>query len=157
MGSLAFAAAARAVWAVTKDPTNPERRLLLPAKLNLARDPDGLAYRIDDGKVVWEYEPVAMHADDAFAAEAEASTGNKQRGNERQDAIRWLRERLASGPASSSDVIGLGGELGYSKRTLQRAYRELGGKPRKETFDGPWVWELPSQHATEDASPLRPI
>ena len=46
MGSLAFAAAARAVWAITKDSDDPERRLFLPAKLNLARDPDGLAYRI---------------------------------------------------------------------------------------------------------------
>ena len=58
MGSLAFAAAARAVWAITKDPDNPERRLFLPAKLNLARDPDGLAYRIDDGRVAWEFNPV---------------------------------------------------------------------------------------------------
>jgi hypothetical protein len=69
MGSLAFAAAARAVRAITKNPDNPERRLFLPAKLNPARDPDGLAYRNDDGRVVWEFNPVKMHADDAFAAE----------------------------------------------------------------------------------------
>jgi putative DNA primase/helicase len=43
MGSLAFAAAARAVWAIVKDADDPQRRLFLPAKLNLARDPDGLA------------------------------------------------------------------------------------------------------------------
>ena len=28
-----------------------QRRLFLPAKLNLAQDPDGLAYRIEDGRV----------------------------------------------------------------------------------------------------------
>jgi hypothetical protein len=51
MGSLAFAAAARAMWAIVKDADDMERRLFLPAKLNLAREPYGLAYRIEDGRV----------------------------------------------------------------------------------------------------------
>src|SRR5690606_36902792 len=42
MGSLGFTAAARAVWGVARDPKDRERRLLLPVKVNLAEDPQGL-------------------------------------------------------------------------------------------------------------------
>jgi hypothetical protein len=94
MGSLAFAAAARAVWAVVKDRDDSQHRLLLPAKLNLAQDPDGLAYRIVKGAVAWESEAVKMHADDAFAAEmAAAEKKLPRRGSERRDAAEWLTVR----------------------------------------------------------------
>jgi len=141
MGSLAFAAAARAVWAITKDPDNPERRLFLPAKLNLAKDPDGLAYRIDDGRVAWEFNPVKMHADDAFAAET-ASQKPTQRGSERREAIAWLREHLTDKTLPANEVIEAGEQVGFTDRTLRRAYKTIGIPARKESFDGPWLWRL---------------
>ncbi len=73
MGSLAFAAAARAAWAVTKDEPDPRRRLFVPIKNNIAPDTGGLAYRIEplgvDGcpVVAWEPGPVNVSADDALA------------------------------------------------------------------------------------------
>jgi putative DNA primase/helicase len=148
MGSLAFAAASRAVWAIVKDPDDPQRRLFLPAKLNLAQDPDGMAYRIVEGRVVWELEPVRMHADDAFAAEMRASNGAGSRGSERREAAEWLREELATGLKPASEVIEAGESQGYSERTLRRAYKQVGQKTRKESFDGPWLWEVanPSGH-----------
>src|SRR5690606_24015461 len=109
MGSLAFAAASRAVWAIVKDQADAQRRLFLPAKLNLAQDPDGLAYRIKEGRVVWETEPVRMHADDAFAAEMQAA-GAKPRGTERRDAMEWLRDELAGGRRPSREIIEYGKE-----------------------------------------------
>jgi hypothetical protein len=143
MGSLAFAAAARAVWAVVKDRDDSQRRLLLPAKLNLAQDPDGLAYRIVKGAVAWESETVKMHADDAFAAEM-AATEKKSphRGSERREAVEWLTEQLATGPVAATDIIDLGEQFGFSKRTLQRALTTIGGDRRKESFDGSWMWSL---------------
>jgi putative DNA primase/helicase len=149
MGSLAFAAAARAVWAVTKDPNDPLRRLLLPAKLNLARDPDGLAYRIEDGRVVWESEPVTMHADEAFAAELQAQTKTDNRGHERQEAMAWLRSELASAPIPSTQIIADAKEHGFSERTLRRAFAELGGRAKKNS-DGVWQWQLPNQLGQQD-------
>ena len=149
MGSLAFAAAARAVWAVTKDPNEPQRRLLLPAKLNLARDPDGLAYRIEDGRVVWETEPVTMHADEAFAAELQAQTKTDNRGHERHEAMAWLRSELASAPIPSTQIIADAKEHGFSERTLRRAFAELGGRAKKGG-DGVWQWQLPNQLGQQD-------
>jgi len=150
MGSLAFAAASRAVWSVVKDQADSTRRLFLPAKLNLAQDPDGLAYRITKGRVEWDDQPVKMHADDAFAAEL-ATAESKGRGSERREACEWLRDSLRHGPMLSSEIAEVGKELGFTARTLQRAFKELGGTPRKESFDGPWLWGLPGQDDNEDA------
>jgi putative DNA primase/helicase len=153
MGSLAFAAASRAVWAIVKDQTDPQRRLFLPAKLNLAQDPDGLAYRIVDGRVAWETEPVKMHADDAFAAELRAANGVGHRGAERREASAWLREQLRGGPCSASELIELGEQCGFTKRTLQRALRSIGGERKKNSFDGPWLWSLSASSDEGDTKP----
>ena len=149
MGSLAFAAASRAVWAIVKDQTDPQRRLFLPAKLNLAQDPDGLSYRIVEGRVEWETDPVRMHADDAFAAELRVS-GAKPRGTERREAMDWLRDELAGGRKPSKEVIEYGKECGFSERTLRRAYTEIGAKATKESFNGQWLWGLPDEDSHED-------
>lgn len=151
MGSLAFAAAARAVWAVVKDVNDPQRRLFLPAKLNLAQDPDGLAYRITAGRVVWEADPVRMHADDAFAAELRAESSTT-RGADRREAAAWLREELSKGAQKASDLLVLGEQRGFTERTLQRAFKQIGGERRKDTFDGPWLWSLAHEGDTKATS-----
>ena len=46
MGSLGFVAAARSVYAVVKDPGDPDKKLLLPIKNNLGPDTDGFRFRI---------------------------------------------------------------------------------------------------------------
>ena len=71
MGSMGFIAAARAAWHFAKDPENEQRRLILPAKMNLAPNPTGLAYCIEDGAVRWEADPVRMTADELLALELE--------------------------------------------------------------------------------------
>ena len=71
LGSRAFTAIARAVWHLTRDPNDKERRLLLPGKNNLAHEGTGLAFSItgEPARIVWEPEPVEMNADEALAAE----------------------------------------------------------------------------------------
>ena len=71
MGSLAFVAAARAAYVVTKDEHNPQRRLFLPVKNNLAQDTTGLAYTVvtaPNGAPVmaWEPDPIVITADEAL-------------------------------------------------------------------------------------------
>ena len=143
MGSLAFTAAARSVWAIVKDTADPQRRLFLPAKMNLARDPDGLAYRITDGQVAWETDSVHMHADDAFAAEAAAAEPRRGRtSNERREAAEWLRDQLSDGPVPTTQILEIGKELGFSEKTLRRAYKTVGVKPTRASFGGQWLWRL---------------
>ena len=115
---------------------------------------DGLAYRIKEGRVLWETDPVRMHADDAFAAEMRAANGSGGRGTERRVASDWLRSELADGPRTASEVIEAGEQYGYSERTLRRAYQQIGQKAKKESFDGPWMWRLADPSGHEDTLPL---
>ena len=156
MGSLAFAAASRAVWAVVQDPDDRHRRLFLPAKLNLAQDPLGLAYRVEDGRIAWEPDPVAMHADDAFRAEA-AGPKKPDRPTRRDEAEGWLREFLAGGPRPSKEVSEYGQEAGFTLITLRRAFKAMGGKPTKGDFAGGWQWALPCEGDPQGDQPPLPL
>ena len=110
-------------------------------------------YRIVEGKVVWELDPVRMHADDAFAAEMRTNNGSGSRGSERREAAEWLREELADGPKPASEVIEAGEHCGFTKRTVQRAFSEIGGERKKGEFNGPWLWSLPADRSPTLFSP----
>ena len=153
MGSLAFAAAARAAWVVTKDKDDPARRLLLPVKNNLAPDVGGLAYRIGPvgvrgaPAVAWEPDPVSLTADEALAGDRGEACGR----TERDDAADWLREFLADGPRPAADVEREAREAGFTFSTLRRAKAAIGVKSLKQAFGGHWEWAL----RPEDAQPPR--
>jgi hypothetical protein len=69
MGSLAFVAAARAAWLVAKDPKQPQRRLFMPLKNNLAADTSGLAFKIESDATTsqpiihWSPDPIDTSAE----------------------------------------------------------------------------------------------
>jgi len=157
-GSLAFIAAARAGWLVVADANDPRRRLFLPAKSNLAKEPTGLAYALESvdmpgigqmGRVAWEPHPVAMTADDALAAAA----ADPEDRTARESAADWLKDTLASGPMKADDVKAAAKESGLSLRTVRRAQAAAGVKVRRQGF-GPgaaWHWFLPSHTLTPAA------
>jgi putative DNA primase/helicase len=76
IGSTAFGAAARIAFLITPDKANPDRRLFLPAKSNISRNCDGLAFRveahalpskIETSRVIWETGSVKMTATEALS------------------------------------------------------------------------------------------
>ncbi len=144
MGSLAFTAAARAVWVVAKDKDDETRRLLLPVKNNLATDSGGLAYRIkthDNAPFVeWEPDPVLVDVSDALA-----SPPGDEEGSFRQEAAKWLTEILARGPMTVKALKHEASGAGFSWRTIERAKSAVGAVARKQEFSGGWwCWELPT-------------
>ena len=140
MGSLAFTAAPRAVHLVAKE-EDSDRRLFLPAKLNLAVMPSGIAYRIVNGRLQWDTAPVTVTADELCRRLAVPETGVTAF----DEAQEWLAHALEDGPKSAEEVLQDAKDEGVSRATLGRAKRALGVKTRKEGFgkDGSWVWELP--------------
>ena len=150
MGSLAFVAAARAAWGVSKDKQDPQRRLMVPLKNNLAADVSGLAYTIrSDGSrgapvVEWESQPITVTADEALAVDDGAGGGRSAL----SEAVDWLRDVLARGPVKAKDVKRQADDDGIAARTLDRAKAMLGVQGTRDGFGGPWVWRLPEPHST---------
>lgn len=152
MGSLAFVAAARAVWAVARDRGDGTggRRLLLPVKSNLSPDNSGLAFAIGDvnGSPVVRWEPgaVTVSTDDALAGD---------RGGDGSGAVAeatdWLREALAAGPVAAQEVKRRAAGDGIALRTLDRAKTRLGVRAAPDGYRGPWVWHLPGQSGAQSA------
>lgn len=155
MGSLAFTAAARAAWGVVKDKNDPDLRLFLSVKSNLACDVGGLAYRVEvnDSElpfVRWSDQPVTTTADDAMSWASHAADDNGH-SSARDDAAEWLRTLLADGPMPAGEVKGAAKDDGIAPRTLDRAKQALGVVARREGFGrgGRWVWELPHSAPTD--------
>jgi len=149
MGSLAFVAAARAVYMVTQDPDSArgERCLVLPVKNNLGNNRTGLAYRlvVTQGRTVpvvqWEPEPVDVSVEEALGCDpGEGDVGWTQR----DEAREWLKQALHDGPLPAREAIRQAEKDGIRKRTLDRGRRELGVAARREGFggEGRWMWEL---------------
>jgi hypothetical protein len=147
MGSLAFIAAARAAWLVSKDPKNTQRRLFMPLKNNLAADVTGLAFHIESHALT--SQPIIHWSREPIAVSAETIVGNaRPKGRpdeEREDAMQWLCRRLAGGPAPASDVQEEAEAHGIKEITLRRAFRQLCGEAIKvgDFPFGQWRWRLP--------------
>ena len=145
LGSRAFTGVARAVWHVTHDSENHDRRLLLPGKNNLARVGDGLAFGITGSPpcIAWERDPVAMIADDALTGDRGPTLGT---------AVSWLQAELADGHRRAKDLLEKwSGDWGGSMRTLNRAKRALGVQVYRSEARGPWWWRLPDKGGIAEA------
>lgn len=156
-GSMAFGAAARAVWGVTKDHGNPSRRLFMPMKNNLGKDDSGLAYSIeacrldapeDDepietSRVIWEANAVTTSVEEAFANHL-----NDEERSSMADAKDFLRGLLQSGPMSVNDIRKDSDGAGYSWSTIRRAQAALKIHAEKAGYKAGWIWALPAAPET---------
>lgn len=146
VGSIGFAAVARAVWCVAKDPQDDHRRLLLPVKMNLAPDSGGLAFRITDAgdgpSVCFEPGRVDVNPDEL------EHDGRKHRESPaKNNACEFLCEFLRDGPRPQADVEAEAKRRGIAVKTLRRAKDATRVRSRKVP-DG-WLWELPQASADD--------
>ena len=159
IGSIAFVAAARAAFIVSRDPDDENRRLFVPSKNNLGPDCDGLAFRIetrDVGQgiiapaVSWDSEPVKRTADEILSA----MSGGADRHTQKDDARIFLQEALAGGRMSVADLEAearAAGLLGERQRLSYKQSDQDGGGialvwPRKREGFGrraAYHWSLP--------------
>ena len=139
-GSLAFVAAARAVFGVAPDPDCEGRSLFLPMKLNIAAKPPGLGYRVTDHGIEWDSDPVTCDAATAFG-------GTKRADSDLVSAAKdFLRASLVDGQYVPQVALEeAASELGIASKSLRKAKEALGVESKREGFGagGLWYWRLP--------------
>lgn len=141
MGSLAFIAAARSVWAVSADEDDVARgrRFFAPLKTNLLINPTSLAFSIVNNRVVFEEHPIEISAEEALSKEKreEASVLNH--------AITWLKQALEDGPVAAVSIFPMAKANSVAEATLRRAKEKLKAISYKEGIaqNGKWFWKLP--------------
>ena len=157
IGSIAFVGAPRAAFAVIEDPDNEGRMLFLHAKNNMAKPPQGLAFRLEQrliggltrpvSCVAWENQPVIMTANEALRG------ADKHEPTAKEDAIEFLRILLANGPVEVMDIEKEARSAGLLRddrlisqsKPFRAARKALGIVPfqRKGQRAGGWFWGLP--------------
>ena len=156
IGSLAFAAASRAVWQVEKDLDDDNRRLILMAKINIGEEATGLAYRLKDGAVCWEETPVVMTADEYLAQEDRTErhprSGNKgEQSIAVQQATEWLAKKLTGCSVQAKIVRQMADDEDISLSTLKRAKKLVKVKSKRIGFGDKSVcwWTLPESELAD--------
>ncbi|MBA7572521.1 hypothetical protein ES708_14304 [subsurface metagenome] len=152
IGSIAFNAAARAVWYIIKDPTTEEGRLFLPGKHNLTTEQYGLKFRLEsvpEDSETGQLKSVRCvfgETDERTIDEMLTATENKNyKSPKRTEAKLWLQDVLERGPVAADEIKELATINHITESTLQRAKTDVGvttelsgiGDERKS------MWKLP--------------
>jgi hypothetical protein len=155
-GSIGFTGLARSVLAVGRDPDDHDRMILAPIKLNVARRPPSLAYRIvadgpyEPSRIAWEGTSTRT-AEDLIGRTREDVVGRSKTAA-LAGAMRELLESHGGSMAAAEAYRALEAQ-GFdttSKDNLMRARAQAGVRTTKRTFDGPWVWRMgPSVQTSE--------
>jgi hypothetical protein len=147
-GSIGFVAAARIVWGFGDDPENPDRRVMVAIKNNLAPPGSALAYRIvlphgeDAPRIEWLDDVVLLTPDEVLdnSPRRKGAYGLK-----RDEAAEWLKKLLSDGPVPQPRIEEAAEREHFAWRTVRRAKDALGLVPRKASFGSGWLWELPQK------------
>ena len=151
-GSIAFVAAVRSAYVVIKDPKDPERRLFMPTKSNLApSDIGGLAYTVEGVNIPIEggeiTAPLVKIEPDIIVGSADDYMGEPDNDSqERDEMVDWLCETISTeGVTHSVEILRLAKQMGFAVKSLRKAFKGLGGKYKKEGFgkDSIVKWILP--------------
>jgi putative DNA primase/helicase len=152
ISSIAFAAAARAVWAVASDPEDGDRRLFLAVKQNLSASAGGLAFRIEAQnnmpRLAWDLGAVALAANEVLG-----NVDTQQDQSERREAKEWLKDLLADGPVAVKKIQAEAKAAGHSWITVRRATQGLPVVVRKDGYQGRSEWRL-ADARSKDAHPM---
>ena len=148
-GSIGFAGLARAVLAVGRDPDDPERFVLAPVKINVARRPTSLAYRLEasgpfePARVAWDGE--SDHTAESLIGRDRDSARDKSKVEQLADAMREIvaangRRMPARDAYKALEVEGC--DLTSNDLKL-RARNKAGIESVKGGMDEGWVWVIP--------------
>ena len=141
-GSIAFVAASRSAYLVSKDPEDEERRLFLKIKNNLSNYSGGISFTVESHKlpngieilkVVWGDEPVTITADEVLSYYNQTEFQHKK-----ELRVKWVKGELADGPKNAAEVKKKAITQGMTEKEFRNAKKDAGVSSNKTDFDGGW-------------------
>ena len=145
-GSIAFVAASRSAYLVSKDPEDEERRLFLKIKNNLSNYSGGISFTVEShklpngigiSKVLWGDEPVKITADEVLAYYNQTEFQHKK-----ESRKNWVKEELADGPKNAAEVKKKALNQGMTEKEFRNAKKNAGVSSDKTDFVGGWDLSL---------------
>lgn len=140
-GSVAFVAAARAVWAVAPDPDDDNARLFFPVKHNLVANDKALGMRFYIESKEEDVSPFVRWGGEVDV-DADVALGPEEEQSALEEAKEWLQRLLMKGPIEQKQIRRLADSNSHAWRTVLRAKKLLRVKSEKPGFEGGWVWRL---------------
>ncbi len=147
LGSIDFAAAARSVLLVGKDPNNPERRAVVHVKSSLAPMGPSIGFKLEQGELSWTGRS-NLTAGDLLACDP-----SPQEKSALEEACDFLKKELAKGSRPFREVKEAAEDASVSLGTLKRAKKKLGVTPTKVGRPGEpshWEWAFPPKESSGD-------
>jgi putative DNA primase/helicase len=126
MGSIGFAAAARIVFGVMKDPEDAERRLFLPIKNNIGQDKEGFVYKIkgalvdetiETSKIEWLNEKITLTANEILNKPNESERNSPKL----EEAKDFLLDLLKFGSVPLTEIRKKSDQKGITPDRLYKA------------------------------------
>lgn len=151
LGSIGFTAAVRAVWLVHQDPEDEIKRLFVPLKGNLSKNPTGLSFTFTSTTVPTETgladSAYCSFSSDIVYLTAEQLMAPREKKSPKKDAAaEWLQDYLKDGPKFANEIFNVGSQMGFSQRTLERVKSKLAVQSVKsfesDGLTGKWEWSL---------------
>jgi len=153
-GSIAFVAASRSAYLVSKDPEDEERRLFLKIKNNLSNYSGGISFTVEShklpngieiSKVVWGDEPVKITADEVLAYYNQTEFQHKK-----ESRKKWLQEELAEGPKNVAEVEKKALTQGITKKQFRNLREKMCIESNKTSFKGGFEMSLPDSNNIQE-------
>jgi len=162
-GSIAWVAAARAVWLVDKEDSfsSTPRRFFQRIKCNNAPPVEGLAFQIPFGQnemppaIEWLNDTDIPTADDLVTPPEFRSKGRPAR--KRLEAVAWVAEMLKDGPMLNAELEARAKAEGITRNTFISAKQALGVELIRAEGENTWRGAMCSLPPSPDSDPDEPL
>ena len=139
-GSIDIAGAARSILAIarTKNEDDPNERVMVQVKSNLAPTGSAILFAVNENGIDF-LDEIELTAEQALAA----FVPKQGRPSEKTDAaISFIKEMLKDGRLPATDCEARLEAAGFKKSTVKKAKKNAGVSSEKDGFL--WYWTLPT-------------
>lgn len=154
-GSVTFAGSARVVMTVGVDPDDSDTRAMAITKMNFAKAPPALTFRIEErpkgrSEFIWG-DFVNLSSQDILDA-AQASRAEGKQGQGIQDAMEFLESTITNAPHDVEKLYRMAEKRSVSRKMVDRAFSKMNVTVGKRKVDGKKIvtWEIKDKDKADE-------